>query len=189
MISPGNSKLGKIPNVSLTPIKSCPSGVPCSKDCYACKHAYTVYKGVRQLWDDNFFKAQHYRDTFWADMVKEWKVPKFFRIHVGGDFFDQEYLNGWKCFAANHPETTFLAFTKAHSLDYKNCPPNLKIVFSMWNGYGNTRKRMPRAWMRDSKNPDKRIPDNAIECPGSCDSCGMCWQLDKLGKDVVFDKH
>ena len=189
MISSGNSKLGKIPNVSLTPIKSCPKGIPCAKDCYACKHAYSVYPSVKRLWDDNLQRAKIYGHTFFHALENEFKPTKFFRIHVGGDFFSQEYLDGWKQFARKHPQTIFLAFTKAHALNYSNLPNNLKIVFSMWTNFGDTKKQRPRAWMRDHKNIDKRIPKDVIECPGSCDTCGMCWQLDKLGKDVVFDKH
>jgi hypothetical protein len=190
MISAGNSKLGKIPNVSLTPIKSCPNGIPCAKDCYACKHAYNLYPSVRLLWDKNLYiLRQGGVDEFFNRLYSEFKPCKFFRIHVGGDFFSQEYLDGWKQFARKHPETIFLAFTKAHALNYSNLPSNLKIVFSMWPGFGDTKKQRPRAWMRDSNNLDNRIPMDAIECPGSCDTCGMCWQLDKLGKDVVFDKH
>ena len=34
-----------------------------------------------------------------------------------------------------------------------------------------------------------RVPKDAIECPGNCESCGMCYELDRLGRDVVFHKH
>ena len=54
-ISSGNSKLGNIPNISLTPIKACGNCSACSADCYALK-AYRMYKGTKASWDA-FFTA------------------------------------------------------------------------------------------------------------------------------------
>jgi hypothetical protein len=55
--------------------------------------------------------------------------------------------------------------------------------------WGNTRKKLPRAWLYDPDCPDPRIPNDAIWCPGNCESCGMCWDLPNIGKDVVLIKH
>jgi len=48
-ISNGNTKLGRIPNISLPPIKACGKDVPCKSDCYALK-AYRQYPATRKAW-------------------------------------------------------------------------------------------------------------------------------------------
>jgi len=47
-ISDKNSKLGKIPNISLTPIASCPNCSTCKSKCYALK-AYRQYPASKKL--------------------------------------------------------------------------------------------------------------------------------------------
>jgi len=32
-------------------------------------------------------------------------------------------------------------------------------------------------------------PVGAVECPGNCDTCGMCWNLKQLNIDTYFNKH
>lgn len=190
-VSPGNTKLGLIPNISLCR-KSCNKNAPCYKSgqCYAIK-AYRQYPQVRVAWDNNYNLAIADYNSYWLQLSEylEQKKPRFFRFHVCGDIIDQDYLNSMISLADLHPEVRFLCFTKKHELDFSGLPDNLCIVYSMWPGFGNTSDRMPRAWMRDKDNPDPRIPKTAIECPGNCESCGCCWALTKIHKDVVFDKH
>ena len=45
---------------------------------------------------------------------------------------------------------------------------------------------LPLAYMQDGT--EKRVT-NALECPGNCETCGMCWNLKSLNKNVVFKKH
>jgi hypothetical protein len=86
-----------------------------------------------------------------------------------------------------NPSTIFLAFTKRYDLEYSEIPENLTIIFSMWPGVPDTAPRgFPRAWMQDGT--EDRVPDDALESPGICHNCGMCWQLAKIGRDVVFHK-
>lgn len=191
-ISEGNTKIGNIPNVSHSPIKGCPNGVPCAKkgECYAIK-AYSRHKATTAAWNHNFDLLNSDISAYFNSLdeyLTEAK-PNMFRIHVAGDFLNQAHLDMWKATAAKHSKTKFLAFTKQHGLDYNTTPQNLTIVFSMWPGFGDNQKSMPRAWMLDPKNEDSRIPKNAIECSGTCESCGMCWSLNELKRDVFFRKH
>lgn len=186
-ISHGNGKLGDVPNVSLLPIASCPPGIPCAKSCYDCK-AVRMYPSVRAARKRNWKAARTDRDQYFAG-VREYLErygPRYFRWHVGGDIPDQEYYRTMCRIARDFPDVHFLAFTKHHSLDFRGRPRNLNIVFSMWPGWGNTRKRMPRAWMQDGT--DTRIPANALQCDGGCDHCGICWHL-QAGQNVYFHKH
>jgi len=89
--------------------------------------------------------------------------------------------------------THFLAFTKAFEIvnryeDHAAVPENLVIVFSAWPGMRFLNPHHHRvAWMQDGT--ETRVPENSIECPGSCENCGMCYELERLGRDVVFHKH
>jgi hypothetical protein len=55
------------------------------------------------------------------------------RIHVGGDYFNQAYFNGWVLMATAYPETIFYSYTKSLNF-WINCklpiPPNLKLIAS-----------------------------------------------------------
>jgi hypothetical protein len=189
----GNSKLGSIPNVSLLPIVSCGKGVPCAKDCYAQKFITMKRKHTITAWTENLYLAQKDTPRYFREIEEYLTKPrpkkpiKFFRWHVAGDFLDQDYLDCVKILACLFPSIKFLAFTKRHDLNYSKLPPNLAVVFSMWPGWGSLKAKMPRAWMDDGT--ETRVPADAIQCPGGCESCGMCWSLKGLGKDVVFPKH
>ncbi len=192
-VSTGNIKMGKIFSVSLSPIISCPKGIPCSKDCYAVK-AYASRPSVKLAWDDNLEFAKNDEHGFFTAIDKYLKTRKkpikFFRWHVAGDILSQSYLNQMNMIATNNPNTRFLAFTKHHGLDFNGLQENLVIVFSMWAGWGDISVvpvGMPKAWMQDGN--ETRVPDDALECIGSCSTCGMCWHLPRLKKDVVFYKH
>jgi hypothetical protein len=191
VISCGNNKLGKIPNVSLSPGLTC-GNVPCKSQCYALK-AWKAYPSAKQAWQANTKEARKNPDGYFS-AVRAFltnKNPRFFRWHVAGDFLSQAYVDEVNAIARDFPDTQFLAFTKQHDLDYTQRALNLEVVFSMWPGWGkeqDARKQGCRiAWMDDGT--ETRIPSNALHCPGTCDACGMCWQLSSIGRDVTFEKH
>jgi hypothetical protein len=173
-ISKGNSKLGAIPNISMSPIKSCGNCSACAKDCYALK-SYRQYPATRKAWDHNFREAVNNRDAHFLALKEDLQKrrPKHFRWHVSGDILDQDYLQRMKLLAYLCPETKFLAFTKMHGMDYSGRPSNLIIRFSMWPGMdGILRAKVagaPCAWLQDGT--EDRIPKNAVKCPGSCENC------------------
>lgn len=60
------------------------------------------------------------------------KYPKF-RIHVGGDFFNEEYLLAWNVVAERNPDKLFYAYTKSIPfwVKYKNdISPNFVLTAS-----------------------------------------------------------
>jgi hypothetical protein len=190
-VSDGNKKLGKIPNVSMPPILACRHSAPCRHrtQCYAVK--LLAYPSVDKAWTENYKVASTDPVRYFAT-IREYlnrKVPRFFRWHVSGDILDQAYLDEMKLIAREYPQTKFLAFTKMFELVYGRVPSNLQIVFSMWPGMKvPANRRFKRAWLSDKRH-DSRIPSDAIECPGECSSCFMCWHLKELGRDVYFEKH
>lgn len=134
-ISEGNSKLGKIPNISMTPIKACGNCKSCASKCYALK-AYRQYPATKAAWDHNLDAAKNDPKTYFGD-IQAYLIksrPKYFRWHVSGDILNQEYFGHMVSIAILNPKTTFLAFTKMHSLDYSARPKNLIVRFSQWPG-------------------------------------------------------
>lgn len=185
-ISTTNSKLGCIPSFNLLP------GITCSKEscghclregCYAVKNAfragYDVEKnGVLRSWAENTTLALHDLARLEDDLVEYFTrarhVVKLFRIHSSGDFFSDSYADMWYRIARQFPEIRFLAFTKQWDV-VRVIPfyqlPNFSLVLSGWTGI------------------ESRIPEDAMQCPGNCETCGMCWYLNELGRDTKFEKH
>lgn len=110
---------------------------------------------------------------------------------MSGDITSADYFAGMVKVALACPDTIFLAFTKQYEIVNESnidIPANLTIIFSAWPGLEmDNPKNFKVAWFDDGT--DNRIPDNALECPGLCESCGMCFQIDKIGLDVKFMKH
>lgn len=180
-ISKGNMKLGIITNISLRPELDCPNCHKCHKECYAQK-SYRQYTNVRKAWGDNSTIARSNMNRFFTQLKQYFNKhkPHYFRIHVGGDFFSQQYVDMWLNFAHINPSTKFLAFTKTN-FDFSKRPSNFIVIYSQWEGldvHGNG----IRAWI----SRDNRTPLKAFKCPSNCEKCLYCFE----GKgDVVFKLH
>lgn len=198
-LTTGNSKLGKVLNVSLPPRVSCDTSMPCYKDgCYAIKSAYRLYKNVRDAWDGNWKAYRRdwggYFNAIHTAIVKA--KPELFRWHVGGDIPDADYLRGMLIVASAFPDVKFRAFTKRYDLAREARKDilkreNLTVSLSMWPGvyvHPSTIKAWSVSWLDDPKNPDPHIPADAIPCSGRCDKCQVCWGL-QPGQSVVLHKH
>lgn len=187
-LSPGNSKLGRIPNTSVVPVHDCKEDAPCKNKCYALK-AWRQYPHVRRAWTENSIIWRTDPEQAVNSIITQLKnkrTPcKYFRINVAGDFIDQIHLNGWIKIAQTLPETKFRAFTKRWDLDYRNKPKNLIIGWSMWPGCKDTAPDGVRAWVQDGT--ETRIPKNAFKCNNDCSSCKFCWV--NSGRDVWFKMH
>jgi len=185
-VSTGNSKLGDVPSISLTPIESCSPDIQCAKECYARKIC-TRFSHVADLWDDNL---EYYRTSpknFMADLFF-WLIrnkPTHFRFHVGGDIPDENYLDGVYTIARSLPYIKFMLFTKRHSwVVPTDVPTNLNVLLSMWPYVPNTKHEgIPRAWIRG----DLRVPETVFVCKGLCTECYQCWDKDTV--DVLLKGH
>jgi hypothetical protein len=125
------------------------------------------------------------------------KTRKHFRIHVAGDFINQNELVLWDevCKRVNRErEMFFVAYTKQFALDYSAITsPNFKIVFSMWPELKDTApKNYSRGWMlpKGQTVADLPIKQKAYPCAGSCSEkgCTRCWHL-KPDEDIIFHEH
>lgn len=194
IVSKGNNKLGKIPNVSLPPIITCGDCTErCGKTCYAQKF-YKMWPSVKKAWDANLY---HYKTNYYGyfNEIKEQfskiRNKKFFRWHTSGDIVSIHYLKGMVLIAEFFPETKFLCFTKNYKVvnDYVYIdgalPSNLKMIFSAWPGLEmDNPYRFPVAYMQDGT--ETRVPDDAFHCGGSCMTCSYCFEVEG---DVVFEAH
>ena len=185
IISPGNSKLGNIPNISLPPIKTCLSTAPCQRHCYAVVF-YNMYPTTRAAWDANLAEVTNDREEYFRsiDRYLGKEKPPWFRWHVSGDIINQGYLACMCEIAHRHPITNFLAFTKRHDLDYSYAPQNLTIRFSYWPRWGNANNFMPKGFLKDDE--EKRVTDGFL-CRGNCKKCHACW--DAKIPNIILKRH
>lgn len=180
IISDGNAKLGRIPNISLLPgpAQSCGKNAKhCIGRCYAVKFV-SMYKHVQKAWEKNTEIVNECDRTGDYDPVIipivdyiYTRGPRHFRIHVSGDFTTQGYFNAWKEIADICPDTHFLAYTKREDIDFADRPSNLAIRASQWPTMHVIHPTLPAFWAT----PDPRVPDTAFPCPDDCSSCKACW--------------
>ena len=194
-VSSGNSKLGKIPNISGVPGKDCPPicKKTCAKDCYALK-AFRMYPNVRKAWRGNsaYLKrdmAGYFRDL---DAWLTKKRPRFFRLHVAGDIVSREHFKAICKLAKDHSNTRFLVFTKHYEAVRGSIPANLTVMVSIWEGMRPSMipkrlRALPYAFAGDCKAFARSV--FAITCPGYCETCGMCFDAAKKRIDVSFNLH
>ena len=192
-ISKGNEKMGAVPSISLLPVLTCPANIPCAKDCYVVtsmiggpygKSIDKSYRANLELFTAD--RNEYFRQLGgWLDRHQ----PQRFRFHVSGDFVDSDHLERTFGIANTHANTSFLAFTKHHEILPKprKVPRNLTLVASMWPNWGKRPKGYRAVWVQDGS--ETRIPSKARVCPGNCETCGMCWSIHKLRRDLWFAKH
>ena len=216
IISTGNTKMGKVHNLSLPPITTCHNS-NCARKCYAMK-AFRMFKNTKEAWLNNLRAYREDPYKFFDDVtayIKKNKVS-YFRWHVGGDIPDREYYMGLCLVASRCPETRFMVFTKYTEVVPLSRPDNLRVVASAWpntnldvslkdhrielnNWYNIVKNHAPIAWMVPGKGDKsyatraynelrKKASRKAKACSGRCDECFLCWDLGK--KDgVVFEEH
>ena len=93
----------------------------CDKYCYAGKME-RIWPTVRTKWRWNFEQSRS--NEFFIKMNNEIATTKanVVRIHVGGDFYSQKYLDTWFKLADTFKDKTFYTYTKALDLDKKFYP-------------------------------------------------------------------
>lgn len=209
-ISRGNSKIGNIPNISLTPgpCGSCAKDVPCWAEgkgtCYAHK-AYQQYPATRAAWDGNLALLKKYPVEYWIDLdafLHRTKKDRFL-FHVGGDIPNRQYLTEMLKAAHDHDDIKFLCFTKRYDLAGQAPvvrPDNLSLVISRWPDWRTEQgvelgKHFPSAYMvPKGENYLDVYPElkgeTVYRCKDDCTHCRQCWNLPHSKvKGVLFDEH
>lgn len=205
-ISTHNSKMGKTPSFSTTPIVGCTNNCHvCKGKCYAVK-PYRLHPSVKRAWDENFVLTT----TTWgrAEVEKgviafcngKRKPVSFFRWFVSGDICSPEFLLAMCRIADACRETTYLVFTKSYNLVNEFCdkfgknaiPRNLIIVFSEWKPLVlDNPHNFPVAVFVPR---GETVPARGLVCPAglqkgmTCERCRRCWFLTSNDR-VAFLEH
>lgn len=196
-VSPGNSKMGVIPSVSLPAIATCRNDCECNKLCYGNK-LERLRPSVRNAYQNNLDLLQKYPETFWREVEATIMMSRYFRFHVSGDIPFSGYFRHMCDIASRNTHCEILCFTKKYEIvnDYlasgKEIPDNLHIIFSAWrylpmdNPY-----RLPEAHVL-YKDGSTTADETALLCTGNCSQCarlnGGCWSL-KEGQQILLKQH
>ena len=194
-VSPGNTKMGAIPSVSLPPVLTCLENVPCAHDCYAVRFC-RLRPSVRAAYESNLEIYKENPERFWSEVERAAKMHRFFRFHVAGDIPDRAYYRGMKSVCERCPKTEFLCFTKRHALvtdetDLHGLPPeNLHLIFSDWKGmHMENPYRFPTCEVLEKNETPQ---PGWVLCGGNCTECaltdGGCWSLG-FGDTICIPKH
>ena len=195
-ISPGNSKLGAIPSVSLPSVLTC-RVCACQKKCYARK-LERIRKSVAAAYAHNLNILQNDPDVYWREVEAAIMMSRFFRFHVSGDIPDMDYLIHMVDVSARNQHCQILCFTKKYEFvnefieKHGPLPNNLHMIFSGWVGLEMVNPfSLPEAHVRYRDVSTTAAP-GATDCGGNCTECavtdGGCWSL-KAGEQVVFKEH
>lgn len=93
-------------------------GINAKFRCYAASQE-AVYPSVREARWHNFNLLKKCKNTdemvtlIYKSIMSLKKMPKYFRIHVSGDFFSLEYFKAWEKIAYLLPKIRFYAYTKS----------------------------------------------------------------------------
>ena len=193
-ISPGNTKMGAVPSVSLPPVVTCASGCLCAKKCYAAKLC-RLRASVRNAYQRNLEILTHNPAAYWLQVETTIAISRFFRFHVAGDIVNADYLQHMNSLAKKYPYCEILCFTKKYDLvnDFYSThekPENLHLILSAWPGMElKNPLRLPVAHVIFKGT--EPLPEWKI-CGGNCCECACrgvgCWQL-KTGEDIAFYEH
>jgi hypothetical protein len=135
------------------------------------------------------YKASKRKD-FVAKMVAEIKRmgKPFFRIHVAGDFYSEEYINKWIEIARQCPEVIFRTTTRRTDMAAKlyefNTMANVRIRESIDPSKPEPETFLPVAAVGINFSDGFRP---VIQCKNSCPECGhKCWHSNA---HEVFKEH
>jgi hypothetical protein len=186
-ISRGNSKIGRVPNLSLLPLETCVPDPPCRDKCYAL-NCHRMYPKVRSAWQTNLNLWRTDPSDFERQLSAflDKRRPEMFRFHVGGDIPDPSYSLMLQRVALAFPETSFLCFTRRTWA--APSAPNFRLYRSHWLDEPNWND--PEAPV-ERKSFVRRKDESTIGrlCPAHCPSCGwLCWKS-KQGDRVTFHLH
>lgn len=202
-ISNGNMKVGMVPSFSIHTIVcdliKGPELQGCKRHCYA-KNLERRLKNTRLRWAQNFQDSmqENFIETICVELRLHPIVQalKVFRLHVGGDFYDQQYLNDWFAIAEKNPDIVFYTYTKSIDLDFSKKPRNFVINISddrllwkdRWEQFDGVTRIADKTYI--PLEGEILCANQCNDCV-KCDRCKMCWNsvLVKQKKQIRFRKH
>ena len=195
-VSPGNTKLGKMPNFSISAGSTCPGKSEFCQGCYAQKGFFQMPR-LKSSYAQNLEATQG--DTFVDAMIghiqQATRKVKVFRIHVSGDFYSATYIRKWIQIVKALPEVRFYAYTRSWrvktikpALEELRALPNMQLFASMDI---TIIEPAPEGWRVATIEPDPRYRGmKCLEQVGKmpdCQACGYCFR--KTRGNVIFQLH
>ena len=110
---------------------TCPMKGACAKPCYADEKGRFAWPNVKDKRYWNFLQSK--KNTFIGNIVQEIqsKDVDVIRIHDGGDFYNEKYVEKWISIAKICKNVRFYAYTKSVSYFLnRKLPKNLIITYS-----------------------------------------------------------
>ena len=192
--SEGNIKVGRVWTFSLPSFVTCPGASPwCRKHCYAWRFE-KLRPNCRRGYIRNLALSLQ-PDRFVTHVLKSLpESASLVRIHVGGDYYSQEYCEAWESICQARPDTLFWSYTR--SWNARILLPSLERLRQQTNLqlFASTDPDMPLPpahWRAAFIEIDPRA--NGIPCRhqqgevASCLECGYCFN--EHAGNVVFKVH
>lgn len=199
-ISSGNSKIGRVMNVSLMPVMTCGNCKECKYLCYDIKACNQYPNTVIDARMRNTVLLRRDRSEYFRRInaaLSRRRKNKYFRWHVAGDIVDIDYFDRMVELARKHPDFIFWTYTKMYRVVNEWClmnggtrdaiPGNLHIMFSEWRG-------MPM--LNPHGFPEFRVvfKSDAVKpagfyCPGNCDVCKAAGRGCLAGETTYCNEH
>lgn len=200
-VSSGNTKMGKVPSVSLLPILTCPGRCngTCGDKCYAKKLAI-LRPTVARAYARNTAVARFAPLEFFRVVSKAMKSAQYFRFHVSGDIPNMDYLHLIIMCCRSARNCQVLMFTKRFEtvnrwIEHNGpLPANLHCLFSGWTNLFPTEGgwnpyNLPETTVYAK---DEDIRPEWTPCGGNCLDCaihdGGCWTA-QPGETIDFKIH
>jgi hypothetical protein len=192
LLSAGNHKLApEILVWNLNRKETCPGQTEwCDKHCYE-KKAYR-YPAVKPARDDRLILST--KDIFEGALIGEItrkRTPILAcRIHGGGDFYSQEYIEKWWRIAEHFPHITFKANTRSWMYNYRLKPTNVCLRYSIDETTDPRTIEIMRPQVDGFAYIEGCQPEGTFKCPQKCGwgpgRCNYCYT--RTG-DVYFPIH
>lgn len=205
--SKGNTKIGRVLNVSTASGICCGNCKECICFCYDIKAALR-FPEVMTARAENTAIATMDRERFFAEIDKKMtarRKNKYFRWHQGGEILDYEYFCDMVENARNHSDYECIwTYTKMHWIvnkyvaehggtKEKAIPANMVIMFSEWDGIPlDNPYNFPVFTVKlaaGNKNHDESYFNNLWKCPGNCDICKKAKRGCIASETTYTDEH
>lgn len=203
-VSSGNTKIGRVMNVSLMPIITCSNCHECMYYCYDLKACARYSDTVINARMRNTVLWIHNPEKYFGDIRKKLarrRTNFYFRWHVAGDIPNMDYFENMVSIARDFPNFLFWTYTKNYDvvntwcLRHGRCnlPKNFIIMFSEWDGLAMINPFNFPEFSCKLKDGNKNHPVeyflNLYRCPGNCDICKKINRGCIAGETTYADEH
>lgn len=190
----GNNKVGRVWTFSQPSVITCPgASIWCQEHCYA-RRLERFRVNCRQAYLRNLALSHEPSKLVEKVLTTLPEDAQHMRIHVGGDFYEVQYVRAWLTICQARPDTQFWAYTR--SWNVPELLPGLERLRALPNVelFGSTDRNMslpPNGWRAAFIEGDFRA--SGLVCPHqqgllpSCLACGYC--LRPRQGNVVFKTH